>query len=40
MRIEQTTAKLLLVDDDYDIVQVLKMGLLKNGFLVNGLMKK
>ena len=27
-------AKLLIVDDDYDIVQVLKMGLLKNGFLV------
>jgi CheY-like chemotaxis protein len=28
-------AKLLLVDDDSDIVQVLKIGLLKNGFLVN-----
>ena len=27
-------AKLLVVDDDSDIVQVLKMGLLKNGFLV------
>jgi two-component system cell cycle sensor histidine kinase/response regulator CckA len=27
-------AKLLIVDDDPDIVQVLKMGLLKNGFLV------
>jgi DNA-binding NtrC family response regulator len=27
-------AKLLIVDDDSDIVQVLKMGLLKNGFLV------
>ncbi len=28
-------AKLLIVDDDSDIVQVLKMGLLKNGFLVD-----
>ncbi len=28
-------AKLLLVDDDSDIVQVLKMGLLKNRFLVD-----
>jgi CheY-like chemotaxis protein len=28
-------AKLLVVDDDSDIVQVLKMGLLKNRFLVN-----
>jgi len=27
-------AKLLVVDDDPDIVQVLKMGLVKNGFLV------
>jgi DNA-binding NtrC family response regulator len=27
-------AKLLVVDDDSDIVQVLKMGLLKNRFLV------
>ena len=27
-------AKLLIVDDDSDIVQVLKMGLLKNGFAV------
>ncbi len=27
-------AKLLIVDDDYDIVQVLKMGLVKNGFSV------
>ena len=27
-------AKLLVVDDDSDIVQVLKMGLLKNGFMV------
>ena len=28
-------AKLLVVDDDSDILQVLKMGLLKNRFLVN-----
>ncbi len=28
-------ANLLVVDDDSDIVQVLKMGLLKNGFLVD-----
>jgi DNA-binding NtrC family response regulator len=28
-------AKLLIVDDDFDIVQVLKMGLLKNRFLVD-----
>src|SRR5918995_7329425 len=28
-------AKLLVVDDDPDIVQVLKLGLLKNRFLVN-----
>jgi DNA-binding NtrC family response regulator len=28
-------AKLLVVDDDADIVQVLKLGLLKNRFLVN-----
>jgi DNA-binding NtrC family response regulator len=27
-------ARLLIVDDDPDIVQVLKMGLVKNGFLV------
>jgi len=27
-------ARLLIVDDDSDIVQVLKMGLLKNGFAV------
>jgi DNA-binding NtrC family response regulator len=27
-------AKLLIVDDDFDIVQVLKMGLLQNGFSV------
>ena len=27
-------ARLLVVDDDPDIVQVLKMGLLKNGFMV------
>jgi DNA-binding NtrC family response regulator len=29
-------AKLLIVDDDSDIVQVLKMGLLQNGFSVEG----
>jgi DNA-binding NtrC family response regulator len=28
--------RLLIVDDDPDIVQVLKLGLLKNGFLVEG----
>ena len=28
-------ARLLVVDDDYDIVQVLKMGLLKRGFSVD-----
>lgn len=28
-------AKLLIVDDDSDIVQVLKMGLLRNGFSVD-----
>jgi DNA-binding NtrC family response regulator len=28
--------RLLIVDDDPDIVQVLKLGLLKNGFLVDG----
>ena len=27
-------ARLLIVDDDSDIVQVLKMGLIKNGFMV------
>jgi two-component system response regulator VanR len=31
---EKPLARLLIVDDDSDIVQVLKMGLLKNGFLV------
>jgi DNA-binding NtrC family response regulator len=31
---EKPLAKLLVVDDDSDIVQVLKMGLLKNRFLV------
>jgi DNA-binding NtrC family response regulator len=30
---EKPLARLLIVDDDSDIVQVLKMGLLKNGFL-------
>jgi DNA-binding NtrC family response regulator len=32
---DKPLAKLLIVDDDSDIVQVLKMGLLKNRFLVN-----
>jgi DNA-binding NtrC family response regulator len=32
---DKPIAKLLVVDDDSDIVQVLKLGLLKNGFLVN-----
>jgi CheY-like chemotaxis protein len=32
---DKPLAKLLVVDDDADIVQVLKMGLLKNRFLVN-----
>jgi DNA-binding NtrC family response regulator len=32
---DKPLAKLLVVDDDPDIAQVLKMGLLKNGFLVN-----
>jgi DNA-binding NtrC family response regulator len=32
-------AKLLVVDDDPDIAQVLKMGLLKNGFLVDAFTK-
>jgi response regulator RpfG family c-di-GMP phosphodiesterase len=32
---DKPLAKLLVVDDDFDIVQVLKMGLLKNRFLVN-----
>jgi two-component system cell cycle sensor histidine kinase/response regulator CckA len=31
----KSLAKLLIVDDDPDIVQVLKLGLQKNGFLVN-----
>jgi two-component system cell cycle sensor histidine kinase/response regulator CckA len=31
---KKTLARLLIVDDDSDIVQVLKMGLLKNGFSV------
>jgi DNA-binding response OmpR family regulator len=31
---KKALAKLLIVDDDSDIVQVLKMGLLKNGFSV------
>ncbi len=32
---DKPLAKLLIVDDDFDIVQVLKLGLLKNRFLVN-----
>jgi DNA-binding NtrC family response regulator len=32
---DKPIAKLLVVDDDPDIVQVLKLGLLKNRFLVN-----
>jgi DNA-binding NtrC family response regulator len=32
---DKPLAKLLVVDDDSDIVQVLRMGLIKNGFLVN-----
>lgn len=33
--IDKPLAKLLIVDDDPDIVQVLQVGLRKNGFLVN-----
>jgi two-component system cell cycle sensor histidine kinase/response regulator CckA len=32
---DRRIAKLLVVDDDPDIVHVLKLGLLKNGFLVS-----
>jgi DNA-binding NtrC family response regulator len=32
---DKPLANLLVVDDDSDIAQVLKQGLLKNGFLVN-----
>jgi DNA-binding NtrC family response regulator len=32
---DKPIAKLLVVDDDSDIIQVLKLGLQKNGFLVN-----
>ena len=32
---DKPLSRLLVVDDDSDIVQVLKLGLLKNGFLVN-----
>ena len=32
---DKRLANVLVVDDDYDIVQVLKQGLLKNRFLVN-----
>jgi DNA-binding NtrC family response regulator len=31
----KTLARLLIVDDDYDIVHILKLGLQKNGFLVD-----
>ncbi|MDQ3883227.1 MAG: response regulator [Thermoproteota archaeon] len=31
---DKPLARLLVVDDDPDIVQILKMGLVKNGFLV------
>ncbi len=34
-RNDKPLANLLIVDDDQDIAQVLKMGLLKNGFLVD-----
>jgi DNA-binding NtrC family response regulator len=33
--IDKPLAKLLIVDDDPDIAQVLKMGLIRKGFLVN-----
>ncbi|HKI07190.1 MAG TPA: response regulator [Nitrososphaeraceae archaeon] len=32
---DKPLARLLIVDDEYDIVQVLKVGLQQNGFLVN-----
>jgi DNA-binding NtrC family response regulator len=32
---DKPLARLLIVDDEYDIVQVLKLGLQQNGFLVN-----
>jgi DNA-binding response OmpR family regulator len=31
----KSLARLLVVDDDLDIVQILKLGLQKNGFLVD-----
>ena len=33
---DKPLARLLIVDDEYDIVQVLKLGLQQNGFLVDG----
>ena len=33
---DQPRTRLLIVDDEYDIVQVLKLGLQQNGFLVEG----
>jgi two-component SAPR family response regulator len=32
---DKSVARLLVVDDDLDIVQILKLGLQKNGFLVD-----
>jgi DNA-binding NtrC family response regulator len=32
---DKPLSRLLIVDDEYDIVQVLKLGLQQNGFLVN-----
>jgi DNA-binding response OmpR family regulator len=33
---DKPLSRLLIVDDEYDIVQVLKLGLQQNGFLVDG----
>ncbi len=33
---DKPLSRLLIVDDEYDIVQVLKLGLQQNGFLVEG----
>ncbi len=33
---DKPLARLLVVDDDSDIVHVLKLGLLRKGFLVDG----
>lgn len=33
---DKPLARLLIVDDEYDIVQVLQLGLQQNGFLVDG----